>query len=38
MRDVILVLIYTRRWIHYGFLTHITVCILVGAVKGLMGQ
>jgi hypothetical protein len=33
-----LVLRFTRHWIHYGFLTHTTVCIVVAAVKGWMGQ
>ncbi len=37
-RDVHLVVRFTRHWIHYGFLTHIVVCILVAALEGLMGR
>jgi len=33
-----LVLRFTRHWIHYGFLLHTSVCILVAAIKGLLGQ
>ena len=33
MRDVYLVIRLTRYWIHYGFLTHIVVCTLVGAIE-----
>jgi hypothetical protein len=38
MRDVYLVIRLTRYWIHYGFLAHITVCALVGAIEGLLGK
>jgi hypothetical protein len=38
MEDVKLVIRFTRHWIHYGFLTHITVCALVGAIEGLLGR
>ena len=38
MRDVYLVIRLTRYWIHYGFLAHITVCTLVGAIEGLLGK
>jgi hypothetical protein len=38
MQDVYLIIRYTRHWIHYGFMVHISVCTIVGAVKGLMGQ
>jgi len=31
------VLRFTRHWIHYGFLAHTTVCIVVAAVKGWLG-
>jgi hypothetical protein len=36
MQDVLSVLRFTRHWIHYGILTHVSFCILVGAVKGLL--
>jgi hypothetical protein len=35
---VTLVLRFTRHWIHYGFLFHTTLCVLVAAVKGLMAR
>jgi hypothetical protein len=38
MQDVLKVLRLTRHWIHYGILTHIALCILVGAAEGLMGR
>jgi hypothetical protein len=38
MRDFYLVLRFTRQWIHYGFMAHILICVLVGAVKGALGQ
>jgi hypothetical protein len=38
MEDVHLIIRLTRYWIHYGFMTHITICALVGAIKGVMGQ
>jgi hypothetical protein len=38
MEDVRLIIRLTRHWIHYGFMAHITVCAVVGAIKGLMGQ
>jgi hypothetical protein len=38
MRDVQQVVRFTRLWIHYGFLGHTTVCILIAAVEGLMGR
>jgi hypothetical protein len=38
MRDVFLVIRFTRHWIHYGFLSHIVVCTLVGAIKGVLGR
>ena len=38
MRDVQLVVRFTRLWIHYGFLGHTFVCILVAALEGLMGR
>jgi hypothetical protein len=36
MRDILLVIRYTRYWIHYGIAVHVGVCILVGAVKGIL--
>jgi hypothetical protein len=36
MRDVRLIIRFTRHWIHYGFMAHITICIVVGAVEGLL--
>jgi hypothetical protein len=38
MRDVILVLRFTRHWIHYGFIAHVGVCTLVAALEGLLGR
>ena len=38
MQDVYLVIRFTRQWIHYGFLSHILVCTVVGAVEGLLGR
>ncbi len=36
--DPALVLRYTRQWIHYGSITFVTFCTLVGAVRGLAGK
>jgi len=38
MRDILLVVRFTRHWIHYGFFTHTVVCIVIAAVKGVMGR
>jgi len=38
MQDLRLILLFTRRWIHYGFLAHIVICIVVAAVEGLLGR
>jgi hypothetical protein len=38
MRDVYLIIRFTRHWIHYGFLTHVAICSLVAAVEGVMGR
>jgi len=38
MEDVTLVLRLTRHWIHYGFLAHTVLCVLIAAVEGLMGR
>jgi hypothetical protein len=36
MRDVHLIIRFTRHWIHYGFMGHIAVCTLIAAVKGVL--
>jgi len=36
--DVALVVRFTRNWIHYGFLGHTVLCVLIAAVEGLMGR
>lgn len=36
--DVWLIVRFTRHWIHYGFLAHITICVVVAAIKGILGQ
>jgi len=38
MQDVYLVVRFTRNWIHYGFLTHIAICVLVAALEGVLGK
>jgi hypothetical protein len=38
MRDVYLILRFTRHWIHYGFLAHVSICVLVAAFEGLLGR
>ena len=38
MQDVYRVIRFTRHWIHYGFLSHIVVCTVVGAIEGLLGH
>lgn len=38
MQDVRLVIRFTRHWIHYGFLAHTAICVVVGAVEGLLGR
>jgi len=37
-RDTYLVIRFTRQWIHYGFLAHTSLCVLVAAVEGLLGK
>jgi hypothetical protein len=37
-RDVRLVLRFTRHWVHYGILGHSALCIVVGALRGLLGR
>jgi len=34
--DLGLVLRFTRNWIHYGFLGHTVVCVVIAAAKGLL--
>jgi hypothetical protein len=38
MSSVALVIRFTRNWIHYGFLAHTFLCVLIAAVEGLMGR
>ena len=38
MSDAALVARFTRNWIHYGFLGHTVICVLIAAVEGLMGR
>ena len=38
MEDVKLVIRFTRHWIHYGFMAHIAVCAVIGAIEGLLGR
>ncbi len=37
-RDVLLVVRFTRNWIHYGFIAHTVVCIVIAAMEGLLGR
>jgi hypothetical protein len=37
-RDLHLVMRFTRHWIHYGFLAHVTLCVVIAAVKGVLGE
>ena len=37
-RDLYMIMRFTRQWIHYGFLLHIGICVVVGAAEGLMGR
>jgi hypothetical protein len=36
-RDTYLVFRFTRNWIHYGFMVHTAICVVVAAVEGLLG-
>jgi len=38
MQDIYLVVRFTRNWIHYGFLAHTALCILIAAVEGVLGK
>ena len=37
MKDLYWILRFTRNWIHYGFLGHMALCTLIGAIEGLLG-
>jgi hypothetical protein len=37
-KDLALILRFTRHWIHYGFIAHVSVCVLIAAAEGLMGR
>jgi len=37
-RDILLVVRFTRNWIHYGFITHTVICVVIAAVEGLLGH
>ena len=36
--DLALILRFTRHWIHYGFILHISICVVVGAVEGIASR
>jgi hypothetical protein len=38
MQDVVLVIRFTRHWIHYGFIAHVVLCTLIAAVEGVLGK
>lgn len=38
MQDVYLILRFTRHWIHYGFLSHVGICVLIAALEGVFGR
>jgi hypothetical protein len=38
MQNLYLVVRFTRNWIHYGFLTHIAICVGIAALKGVLGK
>lgn len=38
MQDVYLVIRFTRHWIHYGFLAHISICVFIAAIEGVFGR
>jgi hypothetical protein len=38
MSDAALIARFTRNWIHYGFLGHTVLCVLIAAIEGLMGR
>ena len=38
MEDLKLIIRFTRHWIHYGFIAHVAICTIVGAVEGILGR
>ena len=38
MRDVYLIIRFTRHWIHYGFMAHVTFFCTIAAIKGLLAR
>lgn len=36
LEDVRLVVRFTRRWIHFGWMLHVVTCTLIGGVQGMM--
>jgi len=38
MDDVKLIIRFTRHWIHYGFMAHVTICTVIAALEGLLGR
>ena len=38
MRDVYLIIRFTRHWIHYGFIAHVVVCTVIAAIEGVLGR
>jgi hypothetical protein len=38
MQDIYLVVRFTRNWIHYGFLAHIGICVVIAALEGVFGR
>ncbi len=38
MRDVHLIIRFTRHWIHYGFMAHIAICTVIAAVEGVLSR
>jgi hypothetical protein len=38
MRDVRLIMRFTRHWIHYGFMAHIAICTIIAAVEGVISR
>ena len=38
MRDVHLIIRFTRHWIHYGFIGVVTICSIVAAIEGVLAR
>jgi hypothetical protein len=36
--DLETILRWTRHWIHYGFLGHTVMCVIIAALRGLLEQ